>query len=74
MERTDNTLHTASGADPLGAFLEPFQAVRNRVISFYKTNFKTSRSSASPDVLMLPLKTTGKRLHPWDGEDHFSLP
>lgn len=64
MERTDNTLHTASGADPLGAFLEPFQAVRNRVRSFYKTNFKTSRSSASPDVLMLPLKTTGKRLHP----------
>ena len=74
MERTDNTLHAASGEDPLGAFLEPFQAVRNKVRSFYKTNLKISLSSASPDVLTPPLTTAGKRLHPWDAEDHISLP
>lgn len=73
MERADNTLPAASGEDPSGAFLEPFQAVRNEGV-FRKTNLKIPLNFASPDVLTPPLTTAGKRLHPWDAEDPISLP
>lgn len=67
------TLPAASGKDPSGVFLEPFQAVTNKVRSFYKPNFNISLSSASPDAFTSLLITAGKRLHPHDAKDHVSL-
>lgn len=42
MERTDNTLHAASGDDPAGEGLEPLQAARDKAGSFHKTNLNFS--------------------------------
>lgn len=74
VERTDNTLHAASGDNPAGAGLEPFQTAKDKARSLYKTNLNFPLSSARPDVLTALLITSKRRLQPWDDKDHVSLP
>lgn len=70
---TDNTLHAASGDDPAGVGLEPFQTAKDKARSFYKTNLNFPLSSARPDVLTALLTTARRRLQPWDDKDPVSL-